>query len=140
MTPHPVGRLAAVTVRDSHAVPCAKCGMPRPRPSQASFQARKLPRQRRSRVTVEALVEATARVLAEGGYRGATTRRIAERLVRQGFDFAAFDGRAHGESGGAACTLTHDDFWADDLWQRSVIAACNPALFAQWRDWIRAHA
>jgi myo-inositol-1(or 4)-monophosphatase len=44
------------------------------------------------------------------------------------------------EAGGAACTLTHDDFWADDLWQRSVIAACNPALFAQWRDWIRAHA
>jgi myo-inositol-1(or 4)-monophosphatase len=42
------------------------------------------------------------------------------------------------EAGGSACTLTHDDFWADDLWQRSVIAARDPALFAQWRDWIRA--
>jgi myo-inositol-1(or 4)-monophosphatase len=43
------------------------------------------------------------------------------------------------EAGGRACTLTHDDFWADGLWHRSVIAACNPALFAPWRDWIRAH-
>jgi myo-inositol-1(or 4)-monophosphatase len=45
----------------------------------------------------------------------------------------------HDEAGGSACTLTHDDFWADDLWQRSVIAALDPTLFAQWRDWIRAH-
>jgi myo-inositol-1(or 4)-monophosphatase len=44
------------------------------------------------------------------------------------------------EAGGRACTLTHDDFWADDLWQRSVIASCNPELFAHWRDWIRARA
>lgn len=54
--------------------------MARRRPSPAaSFRSRKLPRQRRSRATVEALVEATARLLAERGYRGATTRRIAER-------------------------------------------------------------
>jgi myo-inositol-1(or 4)-monophosphatase len=44
------------------------------------------------------------------------------------------------EAGGRACTLTQDDFWAADLWNRSVIASCNPVLFAQWRDWIRAHA
>jgi len=45
----------------------------------------------------------------------------------------------HAEAGGSACTFTHDEFWADELWQRSVIAARDPALFAQWRDWIRAH-
>jgi AcrR family transcriptional regulator len=45
----------------------------------ASFQSRKLPRQRRSRATVEALVEAAARLLAERGYHGATTREIAAR-------------------------------------------------------------
>jgi myo-inositol-1(or 4)-monophosphatase len=42
------------------------------------------------------------------------------------------------EAGGSACTLTHDAFWSDHLWLRSVIASCNPALFVQWRDWIRA--
>jgi len=43
------------------------------------------------------------------------------------------------ESGGGMCTLTKDDFWADDLWQRSVIAARDPALFQIWKNWIRAH-
>jgi myo-inositol-1(or 4)-monophosphatase len=43
------------------------------------------------------------------------------------------------EAGGRSCTLSHDDFWAEDLWHRSVIASCNPVLFRQWRDWIRAH-
>lgn len=43
------------------------------------------------------------------------------------------------EAGGAMCSLTKDDFWADDLWHRSVIAARDPQLFAQWRDWVRAH-
>jgi myo-inositol-1(or 4)-monophosphatase len=43
------------------------------------------------------------------------------------------------EAGGCMGTLTHDDFWADDLWQRSVIAARDPGLFHQWRDWLRAH-
>lgn len=44
------------------------------------------------------------------------------------------------EAGGRMCTLTQDDFDADDLWKRSVIAASAPALFADWRDWIRARA
>ena len=39
---------------------------------------RKLPRQERSRFTVEAIVTATERVLAEHGGEGATTNRIAE--------------------------------------------------------------
>ena len=43
------------------------------------------------------------------------------------------------ESGGGFCSLTHDDFDADNLWKRSVIAGSNKALFAGWRDWIRAH-
>jgi fructose-1,6-bisphosphatase/inositol monophosphatase family enzyme len=42
------------------------------------------------------------------------------------------------EAGGRMCTLKHDDFDADDLWKRSVIAASDPQLFAAWRDWIRA--
>ena len=42
------------------------------------LEPRKLPTQRRSRETVQALLEATARVLKESGYAGATTNRIAE--------------------------------------------------------------
>ncbi|MBS4098671.1 MAG: inositol monophosphatase family protein [Sulfuricella sp.] len=41
------------------------------------------------------------------------------------------------EAGGALCTLTCDDFWSDDLWKRSVIAALDPGLFAQWKAWVR---
>jgi myo-inositol-1(or 4)-monophosphatase len=37
------------------------------------------------------------------------------------------------------CTLKQDDFWADDLWQRSVIAARDPGLFQVWKNWVRAH-
>lgn len=40
---------------------------------------RKLPRQRRSRATVEAILEACARILRESGQAGLTTNRIAER-------------------------------------------------------------
>ena len=39
---------------------------------------RKVPKQERSRATVEAILEATARVLVRHGYEGATTIRIAE--------------------------------------------------------------
>ena len=49
------------------------------RADAASFRPRKLPRQRRSTATVDAIVEATARLLIEHGYEGASTRRIAER-------------------------------------------------------------
>ncbi|MCC7547056.1 MAG: inositol monophosphatase family protein [Burkholderiales bacterium] len=42
------------------------------------------------------------------------------------------------EAGGSVCSLTCDDFWADELWQRSVIAGLDPEMFAQWRDWIRS--
>jgi AcrR family transcriptional regulator len=40
---------------------------------------RKLPQQERSRVTVEAILQATAHILTEEGYHKANTNRIAER-------------------------------------------------------------
>jgi myo-inositol-1(or 4)-monophosphatase len=42
------------------------------------------------------------------------------------------------EAGGSLCTLTHDDFWQDDLWKRSVIAALDADLFRDWKGWIGA--
>jgi AcrR family transcriptional regulator len=44
-----------------------------------SATPRKLPQQDRSRITVEAILEATAHILTEEGYRKANTNRIAER-------------------------------------------------------------
>lgn len=41
------------------------------------------------------------------------------------------------EAGGSMCTLEHDDFWANALWQRSVIAAGSPELFEAWKRWLR---
>jgi myo-inositol-1(or 4)-monophosphatase len=43
------------------------------------------------------------------------------------------------EAGGSICTLKQDDFWTDDLWNRSVIAAFNPGLFEVWKAWVRRH-
>ncbi len=42
------------------------------------------------------------------------------------------------EAGGSVCTLSHDDFWRDDLWKRPVIAALDPGLFRDWKEWVRA--
>ena len=42
------------------------------------------------------------------------------------------------EAGGQACCLDYDDFAQGDVWQRSVIAALDPALFEEWKSWIRA--
>jgi len=44
-----------------------------------SLQPRKRPVQQRSRLTVDQILEAAARVFAERGFAGATTNRIAER-------------------------------------------------------------
>ncbi len=35
--------------------------------------------------------------------------------------------------------LESDDFWAGNRWQRSVVAALDPRLFAEWLGWVRAH-
>jgi myo-inositol-1(or 4)-monophosphatase len=43
------------------------------------------------------------------------------------------------EAGGRMCSLTNDDFDADDVWKRSAIAAATPGLFTQWHDWIHAN-
>lgn len=42
------------------------------------------------------------------------------------------------EAGGQVCTLDENDFWADDIWKRSVIAALNPDLFQAWKNWVLA--
>ena len=44
------------------------------------------------------------------------------------------------EAGGQACCLDCDDFTQGDVWQRSVIAALDPALFEEWKNWVRAHS
>ena len=41
------------------------------------------------------------------------------------------------EAGGRMCTLAHDDYDADDVWRRPVIAALHPAVFTAWRNWVR---
>lgn len=41
------------------------------------------------------------------------------------------------EAGGRMCGFDNDDYWAGSPWQRSVIAALDPGLFVQWRDWVR---
>lgn len=43
------------------------------------------------------------------------------------------------ESGGVLGTLEQEDFWSDDIWQRSVIAARNADLYKIWRAWIQAN-
>ena len=40
------------------------------------------------------------------------------------------------EAGGQMRTLNNEDFWVGDIWQKSVIAARNPDLFAAWDDWL----
>ena len=42
------------------------------------------------------------------------------------------------EAGGQACCLDCDDFSQCDVWRRSVIAALDPAVFEEWKNWIRA--
>jgi AcrR family transcriptional regulator len=48
-------------------------------PRKPSLNPRKQPQQERSRLTVEAILEATTQVLTEQGYDSTTTNRIAER-------------------------------------------------------------
>lgn len=42
------------------------------------------------------------------------------------------------ESGGFVGTLNQTNFWEDDIWQRSVVAARTEDLFKAWRKWILA--
>lgn len=43
------------------------------------------------------------------------------------------------EAGGRMASLEHEDFWAASLWQRSVVAALDPALFEAWHEWVLSH-
>ena len=40
------------------------------------------------------------------------------------------------EAGGSMRTLDSEDFWAGDVWKKSVIAARTPDLFDAWADWL----
>ncbi len=40
------------------------------------------------------------------------------------------------QAGGYCRTLTQTDFWADDPWQRSVVAALDQQVFQEWCDWL----
>ena len=42
------------------------------------------------------------------------------------------------EAGGLMCSLDNDDFWANEGWKRSVLAARTPELFDAWVRWVRA--
>ena len=53
------------------------------------------------------------------------------------WDYAAGSLVLH-EAGGQACCLDCDDFSRGDVWQRSVVAALDPALFEEWKNWIRS--
>lgn len=53
--------------------------MPRTRTDDKRLMPRKLARQERSQLTVDAIVEAASQVFATNGYASATTNRIAER-------------------------------------------------------------
>jgi len=43
------------------------------------------------------------------------------------------------ESGGQMCTLDSDDYDAEEVWRRPVVAALHPEVFAAWKAWIRAN-
>ena len=43
------------------------------------------------------------------------------------------------EAGGCMSTLTEDNFWCDQVWTRSVVAALNPDLFTAWKKWVWAN-
>jgi myo-inositol-1(or 4)-monophosphatase len=47
------------------------------------------------------------------------------------------------EAGGRVASITHDDYWRTHdpqaMWEQSVIAARHPALFDEWKRWVRMH-
>lgn len=47
------------------------------------------------------------------------------------------------EAGGRTATLLHDNYWCSvdvqGSWQKSAIAARHPALFDEWKRWVRSH-
>lgn len=43
------------------------------------------------------------------------------------------------EAGGSVASIGRDDYWGDTVWSRSALAALDPALFEQWRRWVRSN-
>ena len=51
------------------------------------------------------------------------------------------------EAGGRMATIMHDDYWRsfdaegarEGSWQKSAIAARHPAMFDEWKRWVRSH-
>ncbi len=43
------------------------------------------------------------------------------------------------EAGGRLGSIHHPDFWEDQLWHRSAVAAIDPALFDPWYQWVQAN-
>lgn len=44
------------------------------------------------------------------------------------------------EAGGHVCSLDNDEFSQGGVWQRSVVAALDAGLFAEWKSWLRKHS
>lgn len=44
------------------------------------------------------------------------------------------------EAGGHVCSLDNDEFSQSSVWQRSVVAALDAGLFAEWKSWLRKHS
>ena len=53
--------------------------MPNEKPDKSRYQLKKQPRQARSKATVDAILEAAARILVNSGYGGASTNVIAQK-------------------------------------------------------------
>lgn len=70
-------------------------------------------------------------------YLAAGRRDLFVHAGQRAWDYAAGALIAQ-EAGARMSTLREDDFWAAPAWERSVIAARTPSLFAAWRDWVRA--
>lgn len=70
-------------------------------------------------------------------YLAAGRRDVFVHAGQKAWDYAAGALIAQ-EAGTCMSTLREDDFWSAPAWERSVIAARTPALFAAWRDWVRA--
>ena len=43
------------------------------------------------------------------------------------------------EAGGRLGSIHHPDFWEDQLWHRSAVAAIDPVLFDPWYQWVQAN-
>jgi AcrR family transcriptional regulator len=89
--------------------------------ARASTSPRKLPRQQRSKATVEALLAATAQVLVREGYEHANTNRIAE-------------------VSGYGIGSLYEYFPNKESLVATLIGRAADDLLALFEEWFRAHA